>query len=133
MKSQSDSQKAIFIDIYEQILKLLYKSKIYRIAKTLLKNKKFGGLILPDLKTIIKLQSSDSVMLAKQQTMVQNRHRSVVQNKNTRSRCPWDSPAKNTAVGNHSLLQGIFQIHGWNPCLLHWQMDSLPSKPPEKP
>ena len=66
MKSQSDSQKAIFIDIYEQILKLLYKSKIYRIAKTLLKNKKFGGLILPDLKTIIKLQSSDSVMLAKQ-------------------------------------------------------------------
>lgn len=56
MKSQSDSQKAIFIDIYKLILELLYKSKIYRIAKTLLKNKKCGGLILPDLKTIIKLQ-----------------------------------------------------------------------------
>ena len=56
MKSQSDSQKAIFIDTYKLMLKLVYKSKIYRIAKTLLKNKKFEALILPDLKTIIKLQ-----------------------------------------------------------------------------
>ena len=23
--------------------------------------------------------------------------------------CPWDSPGKNTGVGNHSFLQGIFQ------------------------
>lgn len=56
MKSQSDSQKAMFIDTYKLMLKLVYKSKIYRIAKTLLKNKKSGALILPDLKTIIKSQ-----------------------------------------------------------------------------
>ena len=30
-----------------------------------------------------------------------------------------DSPSKNTGVGNHSLLQGIFLTHGWNPGLLH--------------
>ena len=33
--------------------------------------------------------------------------------------CPWDSPGKNTAVGSHSLLQGIFLTQGWNPGLLH--------------
>ena len=33
--------------------------------------------------------------------------------------CPWDSPVKNTGVGCHFLLQGIFQIQGWNPGLLH--------------
>ena len=32
--------------------------------------------------------------------------------------CPWDSPAKNTGVGCHCLLQRIFLIHGSNPCLL---------------
>ena len=39
--------------------------------------------------------------------------------------CPWDSPGKNTGVGYHFLLQGIFPTHGLNPCLLgllHWQM-----------
>ena len=40
--------------------------------------------------------------------------------------CPWDFLGKNTGVGCHFLLQGIFSIHGWNPCLLHWQADSLP-------
>ena len=40
--------------------------------------------------------------------------------------CPWDSPEKNIGVGCHSLLQGIFQAQGLNPCLLHWQVDSLP-------
>ena len=41
--------------------------------------------------------------------------------------CPWDSPGKNTGVGCHSLLQGIFTTQGSNPCLLfgrqilyHW-------------
>ena len=29
-------------------------------------------------------------------------------------------------MGCHFLLQGIFQTQGWNPCLLHWQVDSLP-------
>jgi len=29
--------------------------------------------------------------------------------------CTWDSPGKNTGVGSHSLLQGIFSIQGLNP------------------
>ena len=32
--------------------------------------------------------------------------------------CPWDSPGKNTGVGCHTLLHGIFLIQGPNPCLL---------------
>ena len=30
-----------------------------------------------------------------------------------------DSPGKNTGVGCHFLLQGIFPTQGWNPSLLH--------------
>ena len=33
----------------------------------------------------------------------------------------WDSPGKNTGVGRHSLLQGIFLIQGSNPYLLHFR------------
>ena len=33
--------------------------------------------------------------------------------------CPWDSPGKNTGVGSHSLLQGIFLTQELNPGLLH--------------
>ena len=43
---------------------------------------------------------------------------------------------KNTRVGCHSLLQGIFPIQGLNPCLLyllHWQTDSFLLAPPGKP
>ena len=43
--------------------------------------------------------------------------------------CPWDSPGKNTGLGSHFLLQGIFLTQGLNPrllYLLHWQGDSLP-------
>ena len=50
--------------------------------------------------------------------------------------CPWDSPGKNTGVGCHFLLQGIFLTQGSNPRLLHllhWQADSLPLVPPGKP
>ena len=36
----------------------------------------------------------------------------------TRLLCPWDSPDKNTRVGSHSLLQGIFPTQGLN-LLLH--------------
>ena len=43
--------------------------------------------------------------------------------------CPWDSPGKNTGVGCHSLLQGIFLTQGSNPYLLHWQADALQSEP----
>ena len=32
----------------------------------------------------------------------------------TRLLCPWDSPGKNTRVGCHSLLQGIFLTQGSN-------------------
>ena len=40
-----------------------------------------------------------------------------------------DSPSKNTGVGCHDLLQGIFPTQGLNLCLLcllHWLVDSLP-------
>ena len=37
----------------------------------------------------------------------------------TRLLCPWDSPGKNTGVGRHFLLQGIFPTQGLNPRLLH--------------
>ena len=43
--------------------------------------------------------------------------------------CPWGSPGKNTGLGCHALLQGIFLTQESNPCLLHllhWQADSLP-------
>ena len=53
----------------------------------------------------------------------------------TRLFCPWDSPCKNTWVGCHFCLQGIFPTQGSNPhllCLLHWQADSLPFEPPVK-
>ena len=40
--------------------------------------------------------------------------------------CPWDFPGKNTGVGYHFLLQGIFPTQGLNPGLLRWQVGSLP-------
>ena len=46
--------------------------------------------------------------------------------------CPWDSPGKNTGVGCHALLQGIFLTQGLNLyllSLLHQQVDSLPLVP----
>ena len=36
----------------------------------------------------------------------------------TRLLCSWDSPGKNSGVGCHALLQGIFPTQGSNPCLL---------------
>ena len=43
--------------------------------------------------------------------------------------CPWDSPGKNTGVGCHDFLHGIFPTQELNLCLLHLlhcQVDSLP-------
>ena len=40
--------------------------------------------------------------------------------------CPWDFPGKNTGVGCHFLLQGIFPTQGSNPGLLDWQAYSFP-------
>ena len=34
---------------------------------------------------------------------------------------PWDFPGKNTGMGCHFLLKGIFLIMGLNLCLLHWK------------
>ena len=48
--------------------------------------------------------------------------------------CPWNSPGKNTGVGCHFLLQGVFPTQGSNLrllCLLHRQVDSLPPVPLE--
>ena len=45
----------------------------------------------------------------------------------------WDFPGRNTGVGCHFLLQGIFPTRGSNLLLLdllHWQVDSLPLAPP---
>ena len=41
--------------------------------------------------------------------------------------CPWNSLGKNTGVGSHSLLQGIFPTRGSNAGLLHckWILYSL--------
>ena len=39
--------------------------------------------------------------------------------------CPWNSPGKNTGVGFHSLLQGIFPTQGSNPCLGRWILYQL--------
>ena len=53
-----------------------------------------------------------------------------------RSSVHGDSAGKNTGVGCHFLLQGIFPTQGLIPsflCLLHWQMGSLPLAQPGKP
>ena len=42
----------------------------------------------------------------------------------TRLLCPWDFPGKNTEVGCHFLLQGIFLTQGSNPHRLRWQAGS---------
>ena len=52
------------------------------------------------------------------------------------SSAQWDSRGKNTGVGCHAHLQGIFLAQGSNPHLLHllyWQAGSLPLVPPGKP
>ena len=43
-----------------------------------------------------------------------------------------DSPGKNTGMGCHALLQGIFPTQGSNPGLPHCMADSLLSEPPGK-
>ena len=44
---------------------------------------------------------------------------SVVSDSSTTLLCPRNSPGKNTRVGCHSLLQGIFLTRGWKLGLLH--------------
>ena len=48
--------------------------------------------------------------------------------KPTRLLCPWNSPGKNTGVGCHFLLWGIFPTQESNLCLLHllhWEAGSF--------
>ena len=54
----------------------------------------------------------------------------------TRHLCPWDSPGKNTGVGCHFLLQGIFLTQELNPhfcisrqILYHWATCAAPTFP----
>ena len=50
--------------------------------------------------------------------------------------CPWDFPGKNTGADYHFLLQENFLTQGLNLhllCLLHWQAESLPLAPLQKP
>ena len=47
--------------------------------------------------------------------------------------CPWDFPGKNTGMGCHFLLQGIFPIQGSNPGLLYCRQILSPSELQEKP
>ena len=44
----------------------------------------------------------------------------------TKLLCPWDSPGKNTGVGCHFLLQGIFPTQGSNQGLLHCRQTLYP-------
>ena len=50
----------------------------------------------------------------------------------TRLLCPQDLPGKNTGVGCHFLLQGIFLTQGSNPGLLN-RRQTLPSEPGKPP
>ena len=53
----------------------------------------------------------------------------------TRLLFPWNFPGKNTGVGCHALLQGVFLNQGWNLhflSLLRWQASPLPLSPPRK-
>ena len=45
----------------------------------------------------------------------------------------WDFPGKNTGLGFHFALQGVFPIQGLNLSLLHWQADSSPLSTREAP
>ena len=50
----------------------------------------------------------------------------------TRLPGPWDFPGRNTGVGCHFLLPGIFLTQGSNPRLLDWQA-VFTTEPPGKP
>ena len=58
-------------------------------------------------------------------------HQTLGARKPARLLCPQYSPVKNTGVGCHALLQGIFLSQGLLR-LLHWQAGSSPLAPPEE-
>ena len=99
-------------------------------------------LLLPSIFPNIRVFSIESVLCIKWPKYYSESEkwkwsRSVVSNslrprglQPTRLLCPWDAPGKNTGVGCHSLLQGIFPTQGSNPGLSHCrQILEQPGKP----
>ena len=81
-----------------------------------------GTIILWNLRAVKKQQQIKYTHICERKC--ESVSHSVVSNslwphglKPTRSLCPWDSPDKNTGVGCHFLLQGIFPTQGLNLCL----------------
>ena len=73
---------------------------------------------LPDFNTSCNLTNTNAMTLTNPSTSVSH---SVMSNSlrphglwPTRFLCQWDSPSKNTGMGCHALLQGIFLIQGSN-------------------
>ena len=66
--------------------------------------------------TVIKLHLNVCCVLSRSVTSDSLRPRGL---QPTRLLCLWDSPGKNTGVGCHALLQGIFPTQGLNSGLLH--------------
>ena len=71
-----------------------------------------------------KRKSMKQCKLAREESVGESVSHSVVSNSlkphgllPTRLLCPWDFPGKNTEVGCHFLLQGIFPTQGSNPGL----------------
>ena len=53
-------------------------------------------------------------------------HASHVQLFATPMNCLQNFPGKNIGMSCNFLLQGLFPTQGSNPCVSHWQVDSLP-------
>ena len=54
-----------------------------------------------------------------QSTEIHSQKKKKIPESTARLLCPWNSPGKNTGLGCHSLLQGIFPTQGLNLGLLH--------------
>ena len=63
---------------------------------------------------IEKRKGTHSVLVARSCTTLCDPH-----GQPARILCPWNFPGKNTGVGCHFLLQGIFLTQGWSLVLLH--------------
>ena len=79
---------------------------------------------------IVSLMSELEVLWFQGYSEHESASRSVVPNclwppklQPSRLLCPWNSPGKNTGVGCHFLLQGIYRTQGLNPGLLHWKQN----------
>ena len=94
----------------------MIRQNTFHLCKQIIKyvNPKFSGILYCIQYEKVKWKSlSHSQLFATPWTV------------NCRLLCPWNSPGKNTGVGFHFLLQGIFLIQESNLHLLYWQVDSL--------